>query len=198
LVEGVKAIAKVIASCEVLETLKIGKNPMQLMGVIALLDSLKNGTSSVKTLELDGITVSIEIAKIIKDMEGDISGLVVRHGGIGGYREPKPIPTPLQKLNKYSKENNVKLNDLFLVFDKAKNGYLKEEEFRASLKHISAPLMEFEVQKLLKEFGSVKEPTPPGDEDGNEQQLEEESGPFVIIDYNAIISTSNNDNTTKQ
>jgi Ran GTPase-activating protein (RanGAP) involved in mRNA processing and transport len=53
LVEGVKAIAKVIASCEVLETLKIGKNPMQLMGVIALLDSLKNGTSSVKTLELD-------------------------------------------------------------------------------------------------------------------------------------------------
>ena len=67
-------------------------------------------------------------------MTEDISSLTITHAGTGGYKEPKPLPTPIQKLTKYSKENNVKLNDLFLVFDKKKHGYLTEEEFRASLK----------------------------------------------------------------
>lgn len=67
-------------------------------------------------------------------MTEDISTLTITHAGTGGYKERKPLPTPIQKLTKYSKENNVKLNDLFLVFDKKKHGYLTEEEFRASLK----------------------------------------------------------------
>ena len=83
---------------------------------------------------LQGITVSLEVAKIIKDMQNDIAGLKISHGGTGGYKEPKPLPTPVEKLNKYAKENNVKLKDLFAVFDKDKQNYLTEETFRASLK----------------------------------------------------------------
>ena len=67
-------------------------------------------------------------------MEEDIPKLKIPHGGTGGYKEPKPLPTPIQKLTKYATENNVKLKDLFIVFDKEKLDLLTEEEFRASLK----------------------------------------------------------------
>lgn len=78
--------------------------------------------------------MTLEVASIIKDMENDIAGLCIPHGGTGGYREPKPMATAMQKLTKYSVENKVNLNDLFLVFDKERLGYLDEENFRAALK----------------------------------------------------------------
>ncbi len=81
-----------------------------------------------------GITVTIEIDKIIKAMTIDIQNFEVSYGGTGGYQEPKPLPTPLEKLVKYCKESKVKLEDLFLIFDKEKCGTLPEEEFRNSLK----------------------------------------------------------------
>ena len=67
-------------------------------------------------------------------MISEIPNFEVSHAGTGGYKEAKPLPTPLAKLLKYSKENKVKLDDLFLIFDKDKCGSLTEEEFRNSLK----------------------------------------------------------------
>lgn len=67
-------------------------------------------------------------------MVDDISGLTVVYAGIGGFKEVKPIPTPIEKLTKYAKQNNVTLSDLFAFFDKDKTGELPEEEFRKSLK----------------------------------------------------------------
>lgn len=67
-------------------------------------------------------------------MEQDISGLQIPHGGTGGFKEPKPIPTPLEKLVKYTVESNMMLKDLFLIFDKERQGHLNEENFRAALK----------------------------------------------------------------
>ncbi len=78
--------------------------------------------------------MSIDVDKIIRSMMSDIPGFEVSYGGTGGYKEVKPLPTPVQKLAKYTKENNVKLQDLFLIFDKEKRGELTEEEFRDSLK----------------------------------------------------------------
>ena len=72
--------------------------------------------------------------KIIKAMMSDIPGLEVVHAGTGGYKEAKPLPGPLEKLTNYAKENNVKLQNLFGLFDKEKSGELTEEDFRASLK----------------------------------------------------------------
>lgn len=77
--------------------------------------------------------MTLEVASIIREMEEDLS-LTITHGGTGGYRKPKPTLTPLQKLTKYTSENNFKLRDLFLVYDKERRGYLKEEDFRAALK----------------------------------------------------------------
>uniref|UniRef100_A0A1X7U651 Ras GTPase-activating protein n=2 Tax=Amphimedon queenslandica TaxID=400682 RepID=A0A1X7U651_AMPQE len=153
LIDGVRAIAKVLQTIDSLQSLKIGHNPIQIIGVIALLEALKNGTSSVKYLGLDGITVTLNVAKIITEMQEEHTGLVITTGGTGGYKEPRPLPTPVEKLFKYSKENNIRLSDLFIVYDKKKRLFLTEADFRASLKHISAPLMEFEVLKLLNEFG---------------------------------------------
>ena len=78
--------------------------------------------------------MTLEVAKIISEMVADTPGLTIVHGGTGGYKEAKPRPSPLQKLTKYAAENNVRLKDLFHVFDKQKLGHLVEEDFRASLK----------------------------------------------------------------
>lgn len=67
-------------------------------------------------------------------MVSDIPGFRVSCAGTGGYKEAKPRPAPLEKLVKYTKENNMKLEDLFAFFDKEKSGELTEEEFRNSLK----------------------------------------------------------------
>ena len=67
-------------------------------------------------------------------MMSDIPGLQVSYAGTGGFKEVKPLPTAVEKLAKYTRENSVKLEDLFLVFDKDKKGELPEEEFRNSLK----------------------------------------------------------------
>lgn len=78
--------------------------------------------------------MTIDTATIISDMTKELADLVIRHGGTGGYKVPKPILSPLEKLFKYAAENDVKLRDLFLIFDKDKLGFLNEEEFRAALK----------------------------------------------------------------
>ena len=74
------------------------------------------------------------MSKIINDMQEEQADLVITTGGTGGYKEPKPLPTPVQKMNKYAKENNIRLSDLFIVYDKQKRSFLTETDFRASLK----------------------------------------------------------------
>lgn len=78
--------------------------------------------------------MTLNVAKIITEMQEEHTGLVIKTGGTGGYKEPRPIPTPVEKLFKYSKENNVRLSDLFIVYDKKKRLFLTEADFRASLK----------------------------------------------------------------
>ena len=78
--------------------------------------------------------MTINTSTIISDMMKELTGLVITHGGTGGYKVPKPILSPLEKLFKYAAENDVRLRDLFMIFDKERLGYLNEEEFRAALK----------------------------------------------------------------
>ena len=54
--------------------------------------------------------------------------------------------------------------------------------FNLFLQHISAPLMEFEVLKLLKEFGKEREKVPITEE-GEEEMTMEDEGPVTIVDY---------------
>ena len=78
--------------------------------------------------------MTLNVSKIINDMQEEQADLVITTGGTGGYKEPKPLPTPVQKMNKYAKENNIRLSDLFIVYDKQKRSFLTETDFRASLK----------------------------------------------------------------
>jgi len=116
---------------------QIGKNPIQASGVLALLNAVKSSSNNVlQCLDLDGITITLDIAKQLKEMEESHAHLRVFHGGTGGYKEPKPMLEPVQKLAKYCKENSVQLMDLFRSFDKEQSKVLPEEEFRNALKVI--------------------------------------------------------------
>lgn len=98
-------------------------------------DALRPVTNTVLQLvDFSGITVTLEIAKSIKEMAQTHPNLSIPHGGTGGYKVPKPLLGPVEKLVKYCKENNVQMIDLFHLFDKEQADILSEEEFRNALK----------------------------------------------------------------
>ena len=114
---------------------QISKNPIQPPGVLALLNAVKGSSNNaLQCLDFDGITITLDIDKLIKEMGESHAHLRVSHGGTGGYKEPKPLLEPVQKLAKYCKENKVQLIDLFRSFDKEQCQVLPEEEFRNALK----------------------------------------------------------------
>lgn len=115
--------------------LQIGSNPIQPSGLAALLDAVKVcSTSTFQCLELGGITITLDIEKTVNEMQETNSHVSIPHGGIGGFKPPKPLLPPMAKLVKYCKENKVELLDLFRLFDKEQQMVLSEEEFRNALK----------------------------------------------------------------
>ena len=93
-----------------------------------------SANSTLQCLGLDGITITLDADKMLREMQESHTHLQVPHGGVGGYKEPKPLPEPHVKLMKYAKENNLELRDLFRAFDKEQKQALLEEEFRNALK----------------------------------------------------------------
>ena len=115
--------------------IQIAYNPLQTTGVIAFLDAVKVCSSTtLQLLSLDGITVTLAIEKTLKELEESHKHLTITHGGTGGYKHPKPKQEPIEKLDKYCKDNSVVLLDLFRSFDKEQKNYLTEEAFRNALK----------------------------------------------------------------
>ncbi len=91
-------------------------------------------TTTFHCLSLDGITVTLDVQKSVEDLRETNSHVSVPHGGVGGYKPPKPLLPPMAKLVKYCKENKVVLLDLFRLFDKQQQMVLSEEDFRSALK----------------------------------------------------------------
>lgn len=126
---------------------QIGRNPIQALppkkpddpkqpnGIQVFLDNLQaSHSSAVQCLDLEGVTVTLEVGKALGEMRETHPHLAVSHGGTGGYKELKPQLEPLEKLVRYAQENKVRLIDLFRLFDKEKTGVLPEVEFRNALK----------------------------------------------------------------
>ena len=114
---------------------QIGKNGLQNPGMYALLDAVKESTSSsLKLLSFEGLTVTLDLERTIEKMKEGHPNLKIVHGGTGGYQVPKPLATPMEKLTQYCRENKVELIDLFRTFDKELLDILPEAEFRNALK----------------------------------------------------------------
>lgn len=114
---------------------QFGQNPVQSAALIAFLDAVKACSStSLQTLSFDGITITLAIEKTIAELSTSHGHLAITHGGTGGFKHPKPLQEPIDKLDKYCKENNVILLDLFRSFDSEQVNYLSEEAFRNALK----------------------------------------------------------------
>ncbi|CAI8015273.1 Leucine-rich repeat-containing protein 74A [Geodia barretti] len=154
---------KVLPVCETLKVLRMGKNSMQKVypestqpvgDVASLLEAASS--SSLTLLDLSGYTFTLAMADKVIEMEEKRPDLTVIYGGTGGYSKTKPLTPPLEKLVKYAEEHSLVLEDLFRSFDKEETGQLSGEMFKSSLKHIQAPLLGFERQKLIKEFGKTE------------------------------------------
>ena len=119
----------------------MAKNPIQPAGLSAMVDAVGTCSNSFQCLDLDGITITLEIEKKVNELKESHSNISIPHGGVGGLKPPKPLLPPMAKLLKYCKENKVELLDLFRLFDKEQQLVLSEEEFRNALKvfKISVP-----------------------------------------------------------
>lgn len=127
---------------------QIGKNGLQNPGMYALLDAVKASTSSsLKLLSFEGLTVTLDLEKTIEGMKESHPNLKIVHGGTGGYQVRKPLPTPMEKLTQYCRDNNVRLIDLFRNFDKEQLNVLPETEFRNALR--VSTLLEFYCVHVL-------------------------------------------------
>lgn len=119
---------------------QLGQNPIEPHRVKDILDIVHSAPSStLQCLGLDGITVSLQVVKMLKEMQESHAHLRVSHGGACGYREPKPQLEPHNKLMKYAADNKLELRDLFRAFDKEQKQALTEEAFRNALKVIGVP-----------------------------------------------------------
>lgn len=118
------------------ETLQIGKNALQMPGIYAILDAVRagSGSSSLEHLGFDGMTITLDVEKTLKEMEETHPNLEIVHGGTGGYQVPKPLPTPIEKLTKYCIDNSVRMVDLFRSYDKEEHNSLSEIGFRDALR----------------------------------------------------------------
>lgn len=113
----------------------MAKNPIQPAGLAALVDAVGSCSSAnFNCLDLDGITVTLDIEKKVNELKDSHPHVTIPHGGVGGLKPPKPLLPPMAKLLKYCKENKVELMDLFRLFDKEQQMVLSEEEFRNALK----------------------------------------------------------------
>ena len=115
--------------------MQIGKNAIQNAGIYAFLDAVRaSSTATLQVLSFEGLTITLDVERTLKDMQESHPNLKIDHAGTGGYQVPKPLPTPLEKLALHCAENNVKLMDLFLNFDKELWNVLPETEFRNALR----------------------------------------------------------------
>lgn len=115
--------------------MQLGKNPIQPAGLAALLDAVKVcSTTTFQCLDLDGITITLDIEKTVNELKESHPHVSILHAGVGGFKAPKPLLPPMAKLMKYCKENKVVLLDLFCLFDKEQQMVLSEEEFKNALK----------------------------------------------------------------
>ena len=112
--------------------IQVGKNNIQPQGLKTILEGLK--TSSLHILDLSGVTITLDMEKLINELKEINSQLQINHGGVGGFKPPKPLLPPLVKLGKYCQKENIKLEDLCYLFDKDKKKALSEEEFRDALR----------------------------------------------------------------
>lgn len=113
----------------------MGKNHIKPPGLRAILDAVRaNSSCGLQCLDLHAITISLDVQKTIERLKETHSHLQVEHGGVGGFKIPKPLLPPLTKLVDYCKKENIKMEDLCYLFDKDRKKLLSEEEFRDALK----------------------------------------------------------------
>lgn len=114
---------------------QVGCNPIQPAGLAALLDGVKTcSPGTFECLDLSGITIPLDIEKAVGKLQESHPHISIPHGGVGGFKPPKPLLPPMTKLVKYCKEKKVELLDLFRLFDKEQRMILSNEEFRSALK----------------------------------------------------------------
>jgi hypothetical protein len=132
---SINLLAMIINDC--FKCLQIGKNALQVPGIYAILDAVRARAGSGNTLQhlgFDGMTITLDVEKTLKEMEESHPSLEIVHGGTGGYQVAKPLLTPIEKLTKYCIDNGVRMMDLFRSFDKEEQNCLSEIGFGDALR----------------------------------------------------------------
>lgn len=107
--------------------------PEPAIEVAVLLDAAA-ACSTLQTLDLSGVTFTLDMADKVASIRETRPDLTITYGGTGGHTRVKQLTPPLEKLRNYAAEHSLNLEDLFRSFDTDHSGHLSREQFTLSLK----------------------------------------------------------------
>ncbi|XP_013419929.1 leucine-rich repeat-containing protein 74A [Lingula anatina] len=133
-----------------IETLMLNMNHIGEQGLEYIVKAVSSNPK-IKLLGLEDITLSPNIYLKIKELE-ESRDIIIMHSGIGGYGRSMMADTVLTVFDRFIKENEMGMEDLFLQFDKDKSGDITVDEMKYGLKEAGLRLTNNQLDILLGEL----------------------------------------------
>ncbi|XP_064650953.1 leucine-rich repeat-containing protein 74A-like [Lineus longissimus] len=154
---AVKLLLKGLTKSDSLETLKIGTNPLTTDAAIYVLQALDKAEESILTtldltnIQVDGVFLHI-LGKIKEKRTFSVThGMVMRQDEIKKVSKDDVFDEddPLSVLFEFMRQKNLRLKDLFGVFDKNGSDSITKAEFRNGFKKFNIPLSRRSLEQLM-------------------------------------------------
>ncbi|XP_050416623.1 leucine-rich repeat-containing protein 74A [Patella vulgata] len=150
-----------------LVSLKLNGNSITTEGCKALVATIGTSkTSNIKDIALDGVPVDAEFVEMVKILSSE-KNMTITHGRqmkIGTVVDPRKHDSsdlsqydPVLILFEYMRLDNLRLIDLFKMFDFNKRDKLSKNNFREGLTVLQIPLTEHALCVIMKSLDTKKD-----------------------------------------
>ncbi|XP_013415903.1 leucine-rich repeat-containing protein 74A isoform X2 [Lingula anatina] len=158
--EALRGLLKGIAKNETLKVLKIGVNPLTTDGATEILRELMRvGTSGLRHLDLTDVSVDEEFVLLLQELR-NIRPLHIQHGVMLRHDALEKVEVddvvdsenPVSILFEYMRQENMRLIDLFHVFDRTNSDNITRAEFRDGFTNINITLSSRALDVMMKQL----------------------------------------------
>ncbi|NXL93502.1 LR74A protein, partial [Alectura lathami] len=154
--EGAKKLCKGLEVNGTLKVLKMAYNPLTVEGATALVGSVrKNPNSMMEEINISNVLVNETFIKLLDLVYQTRPELDVICGEVEGCisKSPKQHPNPMEVIQKYVNEHNLRLWDFFRKIDKDGNMKIPVAAFRrAMMQQSSIQLNRVQIGELVRKL----------------------------------------------
>lgn len=153
---GAQALAKGLSNNKRLEVLIIGYNPISSCGSLAVIEAVKNAKEAIK-IHLEEIYLDERAISIIHEIVKERPKLSVKYRGIAKAPPHEPVLLELGNaqaviasvIKKFLRDNNLRMLDLFNLWDRDKSLSLSPDELVSGLGNVNVPLSQDMLDILM-------------------------------------------------